>query len=172
MSSVRCAFGNVLNQRPLCQIFLQQQADSEFWMEDILQRAPVSYFSHKGTTDCCCWSLDQVERKPDRQRRRNKPTKTQIQHNIKICQCVCVCFFACLPVFVLLCVDLFVLTSVSIFNGPESNHCLPLSLTHWLILTHSLWLRFWSWCWVEILELKFDQDLCKKLWYDLKRLLW
>ena len=34
-----------------------------------------------------------------------------------------------------------------------------------------VWLRFWSWCLVEILKM-FDQDLCKNLWYDLKKLLW
>ena len=34
-----------------------------------------------------------------------------------------------------------------------------------------VWLRFWSWCLVEIMKVK-DQDLCKNLWYDLKRLLW
>ena len=35
----------------------------------------------------------------------------------------------------------------------------------------TVWLRFWSWCKVEILNM-FDQDLCKNLWYDLKKLLW
>ena len=34
-----------------------------------------------------------------------------------------------------------------------------------------VWLRFWSWCKVEILKM-FDQDLCLNLWYDLKKLLW
>ena len=34
-----------------------------------------------------------------------------------------------------------------------------------------VWLRFWSWCLVKILNM-FDQDLCKNLWYDLKKLLW
>ena len=28
-----------------------------------------------------------------------------------------------------------------------------------------VWLRFWSWCLVEILKMKFD--LCLKLWYEL-----
>ena len=28
-----------------------------------------------------------------------------------------------------------------------------------------VWLRFWSWCLVKIL--KFDQDLCLNLWYEL-----
>ena len=30
-----------------------------------------------------------------------------------------------------------------------------------------VWLRFWSWCLVEILKMKFDQDLCLNLWYEL-----
>ena len=34
-----------------------------------------------------------------------------------------------------------------------------------------IWLRLWSWCLVKILKM-FDQDLCKNLWYDLKKLLW
>ena len=34
-----------------------------------------------------------------------------------------------------------------------------------------VWLIFWSWCLVEILKM-FDQDLCKNLWYNLKKLLW
>ena len=29
-----------------------------------------------------------------------------------------------------------------------------------------VWLRFWSKCLVEILKMKFDQDLCLNLWYD------
>ena len=29
-----------------------------------------------------------------------------------------------------------------------------------------VWLKFWSWCMVEILKKKFDQDLCLNLWYD------
>ena len=29
-----------------------------------------------------------------------------------------------------------------------------------------------SWCLVEILKMKCDQDLCLNLWYDLKKLLW
>ena len=29
-----------------------------------------------------------------------------------------------------------------------------------------VWLRFWSKCLVEILKIKFDQDLCLNLWYD------
>ena len=33
-------------------------------------------------------------------------------------------------------------------------------------------LRIWNWCLVEILKMKFDQDLCLNLWYDLKKLLW
>ena len=28
------------------------------------------------------------------------------------------------------------------------------------------WLRFWSFCFVEILDMKFDQDLCLNLWCD------
>ena len=28
-------------------------------------------------------------------------------------------------------------------------------------------LRFWSWCLVEILKMKFNQDLCLNLWYEL-----
>ena len=34
-----------------------------------------------------------------------------------------------------------------------------------------VWLIFWSWSLIEI-KMKFDQDLCKNLWYDLKKLLW
>ena len=34
-----------------------------------------------------------------------------------------------------------------------------------------VWLIFWSWCLVEILKM-FDQDLCKNLRYDLKKILW
>ena len=34
-----------------------------------------------------------------------------------------------------------------------------------------VWLRF-SWCLVGFLKMKFDQDLCKNLWFDLKKLLW
>ena len=30
-----------------------------------------------------------------------------------------------------------------------------------------VWFRFWSWCLVEILKMKFDQDLCLNLWYKL-----
>ena len=30
---------------------------------------------------------------------------------------------------------------------------------------------FWCWCLVEILKLKLDKDLCKNLWYDLRKLL-
>ena len=30
-----------------------------------------------------------------------------------------------------------------------------------------VWLRFWNWCLVEILKMKFDQDLCLNLWYEL-----
>ena len=30
-----------------------------------------------------------------------------------------------------------------------------------------VWLTFWSWCLVEILNINFDQDLCKNLWFDL-----
>ena len=30
-----------------------------------------------------------------------------------------------------------------------------------------VWLEFWSWCLVEILKMKFDQDLCLNLWYEL-----
>ena len=33
-----------------------------------------------------------------------------------------------------------------------------------------VWLR--SWFLVEILKMKFDQDLCLNLWYDLRKLLW
>ena len=33
-------------------------------------------------------------------------------------------------------------------------------------------LRFLSWCLVEILKMKFDQDLCLNLWYDFKNSLW
>ena len=33
--------------------------------------------------------------------------------------------------------------------------------------TSDVWLRFWSWCLVEILKMKFDQDLCLNLWYEL-----
>ena len=29
-----------------------------------------------------------------------------------------------------------------------------------------VWLRFWSKCLVEILKMKYDQDLCLNLWYD------
>ena len=29
-----------------------------------------------------------------------------------------------------------------------------------------VWLRFLSWCLVEILKMKFDQDLCLNLWYE------
>ena len=32
--------------------------------------------------------------------------------------------------------------------------------------------RFWSWCLVEIMKMKSDQDLFENLWYDLKKLLW
>ena len=32
-------------------------------------------------------------------------------------------------------------------------------------------LIFWSWCLVDILKIKFDQDLFLNLWYDLKKLL-
>ena len=35
-----------------------------------------------------------------------------------------------------------------------------------------VWLRFWSWCKVEILKMKCDQDLCLNLWYDPKKLFW
>ena len=35
----------------------------------------------------------------------------------------------------------------------------------------NVWLIFWNWCLDEILKM-FDQDLCKNLWYDLKKLLW
>ena len=35
-----------------------------------------------------------------------------------------------------------------------------------------IWLRFRSWCLFEILKMKFDQDLCKNLQYELKKLLW
>ena len=34
------------------------------------------------------------------------------------------------------------------------------------------WLRFWGWWLVEIRKMKFDQDLCKNLQYDLKKLFW
>ena len=34
-----------------------------------------------------------------------------------------------------------------------------------------VWSRFWSWFLVKILKMS-DQDLCKNLWYDLKKLLW
>ena len=34
-----------------------------------------------------------------------------------------------------------------------------------------IWLWLWIWCLVEILNM-FDQDLCKNLWYDPKKLLW
>jgi len=30
-----------------------------------------------------------------------------------------------------------------------------------------VWFRFWSWCLVEILKMKFDQDLYLNLWYEL-----
>jgi len=30
-----------------------------------------------------------------------------------------------------------------------------------------VWMRFWSWCLVKILKMKFDQDLCLNLWYEL-----
>ena len=30
-----------------------------------------------------------------------------------------------------------------------------------------VWLRFWSWCLVEILKMKFDQGMCLNLWYVL-----
>ena len=34
-------------------------------------------------------------------------------------------------------------------------------------LDADVWLRCWT-CWlVEILKMKFDQDLCKNLWYEL-----
>ena len=33
-----------------------------------------------------------------------------------------------------------------------------------------VWLKFWSWCKVEILKM-FDQDLCLNLWYDPKKFL-
>ena len=29
-----------------------------------------------------------------------------------------------------------------------------------------VWLKFWRWCLVEILKMKFDQDLYLNLWYD------
>ena len=29
-----------------------------------------------------------------------------------------------------------------------------------------VWLRFWNKCLVEILKMKFEQDLCLNLWYD------
>ena len=32
-----------------------------------------------------------------------------------------------------------------------------------------VWLKFWSWRLVEILKMKFDQDLCLNSWYDLKK---
>ena len=32
-----------------------------------------------------------------------------------------------------------------------------------------VWLRFWNWCLVEILMMKFDQDLFLNMWYDLKQ---
>ena len=30
-----------------------------------------------------------------------------------------------------------------------------------------VWLRIWRWCLVEILKMKFDQDLCLNSWYEL-----
>ena len=30
-----------------------------------------------------------------------------------------------------------------------------------------VWLRFWSWCLVKILKMKYDQDLCLSLWDEL-----
>ena len=30
-----------------------------------------------------------------------------------------------------------------------------------------VWLRFWSWCLVDVPKIIFDQDLCLNLWYDL-----
>ena len=33
-------------------------------------------------------------------------------------------------------------------------------------LDGDVWLRFWNKCLVEILKMKFDQDLCLNLWYD------
>ena len=32
---------------------------------------------------------------------------------------------------------------------------------------HKVWSRFWSLCLVKILKMKFDQDLCLNLWYEL-----
>ena len=61
------------------------------------------------------------------------------------------------------------------FHWTQSDHLLAChSLTDHLLACHSLtdnvvdvWLRFWSWCLVEILQMKFDQHLCLNLWYEL-----
>ena len=34
----------------------------------------------------------------------------------------------------------------------------------------NVWLRLWIWGLVEILKMKFNQDLCKNLWCDLNKL--
>ena len=35
-----------------------------------------------------------------------------------------------------------------------------------------VWCGFWSECLIDILKMKFEQDLCLNLWYDLKKLFW
>ena len=39
----------------------------------------------------------------------------------------------------------------------------------WFGFWSDVWLRFWNWCLVEILKMKYDQDVCNNLCYDLKK---
>ena len=49
----------------------------------------------------------------------------------------------------------------------SSGEILKLKSVHYFAA--DVWLMLWSWI---LVKMKFDQDLCMDLWYDLKKLLW